>query len=242
MTLATAKDCPANTQTAMGCIGRPTAGAQGRQDGPQQVLSGADRMRAAWARSKSSGRTKLRLRSLGAHRSKLGRDLSAQLFVLEREGLEKTGCRGVGPAAVGVGPVVVPAGGLRGCHPRGFSRAGIWSMISAREGCMMEPLAGIAVEIPENVQRGEAARLFPVLSENSREGRAVSVLLSSLSVVDALADALLRPIGKPIGSQGDRSRAPGVSRRVARRGGQVAGHAIGAGALNGSGRARDGLQ
>lgn len=65
----------------------------------------------------------------------------------------------------------------------------------------MEPLSGIAVEIPPNVQSGEAARLFPVLSETSREGRAVSVFLASLSIVDTLADALLRRLGRPIGAR-----------------------------------------
>jgi hypothetical protein len=65
----------------------------------------------------------------------------------------------------------------------------------------MDPLPGIAVDIPANVQRGEAARLFPVLSENSREGRAASVLLATLSVVDAFADALLRRLGRPIGKR-----------------------------------------
>lgn len=63
----------------------------------------------------------------------------------------------------------------------------------------MDILTGIAVEIPPNVQRGEAARLFPVLSENSKEGRATSVLLATLSVVDTLADALFRRLGRPIG-------------------------------------------
>ena len=74
-------------------------------------------------------------------------------------------------------------------------------MISARKRCVMEPLSGIAVEIPANVQSGEAARLFPVLSETSREGRAASVFLSSLSVIDTLADALLRRLGRPIGTR-----------------------------------------
>jgi hypothetical protein len=63
----------------------------------------------------------------------------------------------------------------------------------------MDQLSGIAVEVPANVQRGEAARLFPVLSETSKEGRAVSVFLAALSVVDTLADALLRRLGRPIG-------------------------------------------
>jgi hypothetical protein len=65
----------------------------------------------------------------------------------------------------------------------------------------MDPLSGIAVEIPANVQRGEAARLFPVLSETSKEGRAASVFLASLSVVDTLADALFRRLGRPIGAR-----------------------------------------
>lgn len=65
----------------------------------------------------------------------------------------------------------------------------------------MEPISGVAVDVPENVERGESARLFPVLSESSREGRAASVFLATLSVVDALADALLRRIGRPVGKR-----------------------------------------
>ena len=65
----------------------------------------------------------------------------------------------------------------------------------------MEPISGIAVEIPDNVQRGESARLFPVLSESSREGRAASVFLATLSIVDTLADSLLRRLGRPIGKR-----------------------------------------
>ncbi len=65
----------------------------------------------------------------------------------------------------------------------------------------MEPLSGIAVDVPENVQRGEAARLFPVLSERSQEGRAASVFLCTLSIIDTLADALLRRLGRPIGKR-----------------------------------------
>jgi hypothetical protein len=65
----------------------------------------------------------------------------------------------------------------------------------------MDPLSGIAVDIPDHVERGEAARLFPVLSESSREGRATSVLLATLTVVDTLADALFRRLGRPIGKR-----------------------------------------
>src|SRR5262249_30669735 len=68
-------------------------------------------------------------------------------------------------------------------------------------GRIMEPLQGIAVEIPSHVQSGEAARLFPVLSESSKEGRATSVLLATLSIVEPLADALLRRLGRPIGKR-----------------------------------------
>ena len=65
----------------------------------------------------------------------------------------------------------------------------------------MEPISGISGEIPNNVKRGESARLFPVLSESSREGRATSVFLATLTVVDKLADALLRRLGRPIGKR-----------------------------------------
>jgi hypothetical protein len=65
----------------------------------------------------------------------------------------------------------------------------------------MEPISGIAVDIPDKVKFGESARLFPVLSDSSREGRATSVFLATLSVVDTLADALLRRLGRPIGKR-----------------------------------------
>lgn len=65
----------------------------------------------------------------------------------------------------------------------------------------MDPISGIAVEVPDQIERGEAARLFPVLSESSREGRATSVLLATLTVVDTLADALFRRLGRPIGKR-----------------------------------------
>ena len=65
----------------------------------------------------------------------------------------------------------------------------------------MDAHGGINVSIPDHVKQGEAARLFPVLSESSREGRATSVLLATLGVVDTLADALFRRLGRPIGKR-----------------------------------------
>jgi hypothetical protein len=65
----------------------------------------------------------------------------------------------------------------------------------------MEPLRSVSGDIPDHVLRGEAARLFPVLSETSKEGRAASVLLASLSVIDQLADTLVRRLGRPIGKR-----------------------------------------
>ncbi len=65
----------------------------------------------------------------------------------------------------------------------------------------MDLLAKIAAERPDFVKLGEAARLFPVLDENLKERRAASVLLASFRIIDALADALLRRIGRPLGKR-----------------------------------------
>ena len=54
---------------------------------------------------------------------------------------------------------------------------------------------------PGSCSAGRSAELFPVLSENSKEGRAASVLLASLSVVDEHADAMFRRLGRPIGKR-----------------------------------------
>ena len=48
---------------------------------------------------------------------------------------------------------------------------------------------------------GEQARLFPVLSEGSKEGRAASIFLACLTLVPELADKILRPIGRKIGAR-----------------------------------------
>lgn len=52
---------------------------------------------------------------------------------------------------------------------------------------------------PEFLAQGERARLFPVLSDSSKEGRATSIFLACLANVDEFADALLSSVGRPIG-------------------------------------------
>jgi len=52
---------------------------------------------------------------------------------------------------------------------------------------------------PEFVIQGEPARLFPVLSESSKEGRALSILLACMQSVDEFGRALLSDLGLRIG-------------------------------------------
>lgn len=49
--------------------------------------------------------------------------------------------------------------------------------------------------------RGERARLFPVLAESSKEGRTLSILLATMSHVSEFADAILKPLGRPVGAR-----------------------------------------
>lgn len=55
--------------------------------------------------------------------------------------------------------------------------------------------------IPDYLSQGEAARLFPVLSTTSKEGRATSILLSSISNIFEFGQALLSPLGQRLGSR-----------------------------------------
>lgn len=57
----------------------------------------------------------------------------------------------------------------------------------------------MANEKPDFLVQGERARLFPVLSDSSKEGRATSIFLSCLANVDEFADTLLSSVGRPIG-------------------------------------------
>ncbi|WP_299693500.1 hypothetical protein [uncultured Tateyamaria sp.] len=53
--------------------------------------------------------------------------------------------------------------------------------------------------LPEFLKQGEAARLFPVLSTTSKEGRTTSIVLACLSVVRELGSDLLKSIGQNVG-------------------------------------------
>lgn len=57
------------------------------------------------------------------------------------------------------------------------------------------------MELPESLKSGEVARLFPVISETGKEQRASSILLSVISAVPPLANAILSPLGQKIGTR-----------------------------------------
>lgn len=48
---------------------------------------------------------------------------------------------------------------------------------------------------------GERARLFPVLSESSKEGRTLSILMAVIAHVPEFADAVLTPLGRSVGKR-----------------------------------------
>ena len=56
-------------------------------------------------------------------------------------------------------------------------------------------------DLPQTLSRGEPARLFPVLAETSKEGRAVSVLLACVASVDDLSRTLLSTLGQRMGAR-----------------------------------------
>ena len=57
----------------------------------------------------------------------------------------------------------------------------------------------MADDLPEKLTSGEPARLFPVLAETSKEGRALSVLLASVANIDDLGRTLLSTVGQRVG-------------------------------------------
>lgn len=57
-------------------------------------------------------------------------------------------------------------------------------------------------QLPEFARSGEAARLFPVLAETSKEGRTLSIFLACLENVGGLGRALLGGLGVRIGTRG----------------------------------------
>ena len=54
-------------------------------------------------------------------------------------------------------------------------------------------------DLPQILNGGEPARLFPVLAETSKEGRALSVLLACFASIDDLASTLLSTLDRRVG-------------------------------------------
>lgn len=54
-------------------------------------------------------------------------------------------------------------------------------------------------ELPTFLEKGQRARLFPVLADTSREGRTLSIFLSCFRAVDELGRSLLASVGKKAG-------------------------------------------
>ncbi len=57
------------------------------------------------------------------------------------------------------------------------------------------------MDLPKHVERGDVARLFPVIAETSKEQKASSILLSVMSAVPAFANSLLIQLGQKIGNR-----------------------------------------
>ena len=58
-------------------------------------------------------------------------------------------------------------------------------------------------DLPELLLSGEKARLIPVVADTSKENRAASVLLATISSVDDFAKALLSGIGQRVGTRAE---------------------------------------
>lgn len=56
-------------------------------------------------------------------------------------------------------------------------------------------------DLPSFLAQGEPARLFPVLSLTSKEGRATSILLGVMQHVPTLAQAILKPFNQKVGQR-----------------------------------------
>jgi len=56
-------------------------------------------------------------------------------------------------------------------------------------------------KLPEYLIQGEHARLFPVLSTTSKEGRTTSIVLACLAKVDEFGASLLSSLGQKVGSR-----------------------------------------
>lgn len=56
-------------------------------------------------------------------------------------------------------------------------------------------------EVPPYLSRGERARLFPVLSENSKEGRATSIFLACLANIEEFGAAMMGSLERRVGAR-----------------------------------------
>lgn len=59
----------------------------------------------------------------------------------------------------------------------------------------------MSASLPDGLLQGESARLFPVLSDTSKEGRSTSILLSCMTKVDELGRQLLASAGQRLGTR-----------------------------------------
>jgi hypothetical protein len=73
------------------------------------------------------------------------------------------------------------------------------------------------MELPSVLERGERARLFPVLADTSKEGRTLSIFLSCLENVEEFGAAMLSSIGHRVGA---RSRIETYTEVVLKKGGE----------------------
>ena len=53
----------------------------------------------------------------------------------------------------------------------------------------------------DSLVQGETARLFPVLSNNSSEGRTTSIVLACVSLIEEFGAALLEQVGQMVGKR-----------------------------------------
>ena len=56
-------------------------------------------------------------------------------------------------------------------------------------------------QLPDYLKQGEAARLFPVLSTTSKEGRTTSIVLACLCKIDEFGARLLSSVGQRVGAR-----------------------------------------
>jgi hypothetical protein len=61
----------------------------------------------------------------------------------------------------------------------------------------------MADQLPSYLTQGEPARLFPVLSTTSKEGRTTSIVLASLTKVEELGATLLATVGQRVGKNAE---------------------------------------